>query len=88
MSKNVKYSLAGYSLPAEKIAMRYEQILEDGDDRFCDGEFHRHLKKYQGNDIFRPVYLRTANNLMELLMLIDAAEGFRTELIAVIPYFG
>lgn len=93
MSKNVKI-FAGRATHylAEKIAMRYgtdlgRVITVD----FCDGEFQPSFEEnIRGNDIFIvQSTFAPANNLMELLMLIDAARrASARNIIAVIPYFG
>jgi ribose-phosphate pyrophosphokinase len=93
MSKNVKI-FAGRATHylAEKIAMRYGTdlgriVTVD----FCDGEFQPSFEEnIRGNDIFIiQSTFAPANNLMELLMLIDAARrASARNIIAVIPYFG
>jgi ribose-phosphate pyrophosphokinase len=77
---------------AEKIARAYgtelgKVVVTD----FCDGEFQPSFEEnIRGNDIF--VVQSTfapASNLLELLMLIDAARrASARNIIAVIPYFG
>lgn len=93
MSKNVKI-FAGRATHylAEKIAMRYGTdlgtvVTVD----FCDGEFQPSFEEnIRGNDIFIvQSTFSPANNLLELLMLIDAARrASARNIIAVIPYFG
>jgi ribose-phosphate pyrophosphokinase len=93
MPKNVKIfsGRATYYL-AEKIAMSYgidlgRVVTID----FCDGEFQPSFEEnIRGNDIFIvQSTFAPANNLLELLMLIDAARrASARNIIAVIPYFG
>jgi ribose-phosphate pyrophosphokinase len=77
---------------AEKIARSYgielgTVIVTD----FCDGEFQPSFEEnIRGNDIFIvQSTFAPASNLLELLMLIDAARrASARNIIAVIPYFG
>jgi ribose-phosphate pyrophosphokinase len=77
---------------AEKIARSYgtelgKVIVTD----FCDGEFQPSFEEnIRGNDIFIvQSTFAPASNMMELLMLIDAARrASARNIIAVIPYFG
>jgi ribose-phosphate pyrophosphokinase len=77
---------------AEKIARSYGTelgtvIVTD----FCDGEFQPSFEEnIRGNDIFIvQSTFAPATNLLELLMLIDAARrASARNIIAVIPYFG
>ncbi|HTX89190.1 MAG TPA: ribose-phosphate pyrophosphokinase [Bacteroidales bacterium] len=77
---------------ATKIAQSYGAelgtvIVTD----FCDGEFQPSFEEnIRGNDIFIvQSTFAPANNLLELLMLIDAARrASARNIIAVIPYFG
>ncbi|MGE5423822.1 MAG: ribose-phosphate pyrophosphokinase [Syntrophothermus sp.] len=77
---------------AEKIAHSYgtelgRVVVTD----FCDGEFQPSFEEnIRGNDIFIvQSTFAPATNLLELLMLIDAARrASARNIIAVIPYFG
>jgi ribose-phosphate pyrophosphokinase len=77
---------------AEKIARSYGAelgtvVVTD----FCDGEFQPSFEEnIRGNDIFIvQSTFAPASNLLELLMLIDAARrASARNIIAVIPYFG
>jgi ribose-phosphate pyrophosphokinase len=77
---------------AEKIAQNYglelgKVVVTD----FCDGEFQPSFEEnIRGNDIFIvQSTFAPASNLLELLMLIDAARrASARNIIAVIPYFG
>ena len=77
---------------AEKIARSYGTelgtvVVTD----FCDGEFQPSFEEnIRGNDIFIvQSTFAPASNMMELLMLIDAARrASARNIIAVIPYFG
>ena len=77
---------------AEKIARSYGTelgtvVVTD----FCDGEFQPSFEEnIRGNDIFIvQSTFAPASNLLELLMLIDAARrASARNIIAVIPYFG
>ncbi len=77
---------------AERIAQSYgtelgKVIVTD----FCDGEFQPSFEEnIRGNDIFIvQSTFAPASNLLELLMLIDAARrASARNIIAVIPYFG
>lgn len=77
---------------AEKIAQSYGTelgtvVVTD----FCDGEFQPSFEEnIRGNDIFIvQSTFAPASNLLELLMLIDAARrASARNIIAVIPYFG
>lgn len=76
----------------DKIATAYGQNLGDVTvSRFSDGEFQPTLNEsVRGCDVF--IIQSTfppADNLMELLMLIDAAKRASAhKVVAVIPYFG
>ncbi|GAB2705107.1 ribose-phosphate pyrophosphokinase [Mucilaginibacter koreensis] len=77
---------------AGKIASSYGRDLGDMTiSRFSDGEFQPHINEsVRGCDIF---FIQSTNpptdNLMELLMMIDAARRASAHYItAVIPYFG
>jgi len=77
---------------AEKIAATYGKELGDvAISRFSDGEFQPHFNEsVRGCDIFliQSTY-QPSDNLMELLLMIDAAKRASAHYItAVIPYFG
>ena len=77
---------------AEKIADYYGQPLSRIQiDRFSDGEFQPNiLESVRGNYVFliQSTYF-PSDNLMELLLMIDAAKRASASYItAVIPYFG
>src|SRR5689334_16482625 len=77
---------------AAKIAQAYGKELGDiAVSRFSDGEFQPHFNEtVRGCDVF--LIQRThqpTDNLMELLMMIDAARRASSHYVtAVIPYFG
>jgi ribose-phosphate pyrophosphokinase len=77
---------------AEKIAISYGQKLGEVQVTvFSDGEFTTSFEEnLRGNDVF--IIQSTfppAENLLELLMLVDAAKrASARHIIAVIPYFG
>jgi ribose-phosphate pyrophosphokinase len=77
---------------AEKIAQSYGTELGKAVvTEFCDGEFQPSFEEnIRGNDIFIvQSTFAPASNLLELLMLIDAARrASARNIIAVIPYFG
>ncbi|NNF01280.1 MAG: ribose-phosphate pyrophosphokinase [Bacteroidia bacterium] len=77
---------------AERIADSYGTKLGDVDvSRFSDGEFSPHFEEsVRGCDVFLiQSTFAPSNNLMELLMMIDAAKRASAHYItAVIPYFG
>jgi ribose-phosphate pyrophosphokinase len=77
---------------AEKIARSYGTELGTVVvTEFCDGEFQPSFEEnIRGNDIFIvQSTFAPASNLLELLMLIDAARrASARNIIAVIPYFG
>lgn len=77
---------------AEKIAVSYGQKLGSTTlSRFSDGEFQPSIdESVRGCDIFIiQSTMPPADNLMELLMLIDAAQRASAhKVVAVIPYFG
>lgn len=85
---------SGRAMPelAQKIAESYGTklgtvVITD----FCDGEFQPSFEEnIRGNDIFIvQSTFAPANNILELLMLIDAARrASARNIIAVIPYFG
>ncbi|MBE7178211.1 MAG: ribose-phosphate pyrophosphokinase [Mucilaginibacter polytrichastri] len=77
---------------AEKIAATYgKELGEVIISRFSDGEFQPHFNEsVRGCDIFliQSTY-QPSDNLMELLLMIDAAKRASAHYItAVIPYFG
>ncbi|MEO8886084.1 MAG: ribose-phosphate pyrophosphokinase [Mucilaginibacter sp.] len=77
---------------AEKIAHAYGQELGDmAVSRFSDGEYQPHFNEsVRGCDVFliQSTHQPT-DNLMELLMMIDAARRASAHYVnAVIPYFG
>ncbi|MBI1306493.1 MAG: ribose-phosphate diphosphokinase [Bacteroidetes bacterium] len=77
---------------AEKISLSYGQPLGDVTvPRFSDGEFQPSIdESVRGCDVF---FIQSTNppgdNLLELLLLIDAAKRASAHMVvAVIPYFG
>ncbi len=77
---------------AEDIAKCFgKKLLNVKINIFCDGEFQPSFEEtIRGNNLFiiQSTYAPT-DNIMELLMLIDAAKRASAEhIIAVIPYFG
>ena len=83
---------SGTKVLSEKIAKSYGRPLGDLVlDRFSDGEFQPHFNEsVRGCDIFLIQSTCQPNdNLMELLLMIDAARRASAHYItAVIPYFG
>jgi ribose-phosphate pyrophosphokinase len=86
------FSGSGSTALAEAIAAKYgKQLGEVVLSRFSDGEFQPHLNEsVRGSDVF---LIQSTNpptdNLMELLMMIDAARRASAHYVtAVIPYFG
>lgn len=86
------FSGSGTTELAEKIAKKYGHELGDVVlSRFSDGEFQPHFNEsVRGCDVF---LIQSTNpptdNLMELLMMIDAARRASAHYVtAVIPYFG
>lgn len=77
---------------AEKIAASYGQNLGNVViTQFADGEFQTCLEDtVRGNDVFIiQSTFAPADNMMELLLMIDAAKRASADrIIAVIPYFG
>jgi ribose-phosphate pyrophosphokinase len=77
---------------AEKIAQSYgTELGKVVVTEFCDGEFQPSFEEnIRGHDIFIvQSTFAPASNLLELLMLIDAARrASARNIIAVIPYFG
>lgn len=93
MSLNVKIASGRASkLLAEKIAKAYNQELVNVEMLvFSDGEFQpAYCENLRGSDVF--IIQSTfppADNLLELLYLIDAARrASANRIIAIIPYFG
>jgi ribose-phosphate pyrophosphokinase len=93
MPHNVKiFSGRATQYLAEKIALGYGTdlgtvVVTD----FCDGEFQPSFEEnIRGKDIFIvQSTFAPASNMLELLMLIDAARrASARNIIAVIPYFG
>jgi ribose-phosphate pyrophosphokinase len=93
MPQNVKiFSGRSTQYLAEKIALSYGTdlgtvVVTD----FCDGEFQPSFEEnIRGKDIFIvQSTFAPASNMLELLMLIDAARrASARNIIAVIPYFG
>ncbi|MBE7178694.1 MAG: ribose-phosphate pyrophosphokinase [Mucilaginibacter polytrichastri] len=83
---------SGSTALAEKIASTYgKELGEVVISRFSDGEFQPHFNEsVRGCDIFliQSTY-QPSDNLMELLLMIDAARRASAHYItAVIPYFG
>ena len=93
MSGKVKILSCSNSKPlAEKIAESYGQKLAECElQKFSDGEFQVSIKEtVRGCEVF---IIKTttppSDNLMELLLMIDAAKrASASRIIAVIPYFG
>ncbi len=86
---------AGNAIPelAKSIASRLYTKLGDATvDRFSDGEVHVQINEYvRGCDIFviQSTCAPTNDNLMELLIMIDAMRRASAgRITAVIPYFG
>ncbi len=77
---------------AEKIAESYGKPLgKEIIERFADGELQPSYEEtLRGNDVFIiQSTIAPADNLMELLLMIDAAKrASARQVIAVIPYFG
>jgi ribose-phosphate pyrophosphokinase len=75
-----------------KIVRAYGQELGNmKNSRFSDGEFQiSYEESIRGNDVFLiQSTMPPADNLMELLLMIDAAKrASANKIIAVIPYFG
>src|ERR1700742_762739 len=86
------FSGSGSTELAKKIADAYGRDLGDSAlSRFSDGEFQPHFNEsVRGCDVFliQSTHQPT-DNLMELLMMIDAARRASAHYVnAVIPYFG
>lgn len=77
---------------AERIALHYGQPLGDvAVEKFSDGEISPHfMESVRGCDVFLvQSTFSPSDNLMELLLLIDAAKrASANNVIAVVPYFG
>ncbi len=77
---------------AEKIAQAYGQSLgEVAIEKFSDGELSTHfMESVRGCDVFLiQSTFSPSDNLMELLLLIDAAKrASAANVTAVVPYFG
>lgn len=77
---------------SEKIAESYGKPLgKELIQRFADGEFQPSYEEtLRGNDVFIiQSTIPPADNLMELLLMIDAARrASARQVVAVIPYFG
>ncbi len=77
---------------SEKIAESYGKPLgKELIQRFADGEFQPSYEEtLRGNDVFIiQSTIAPADNLMELLLMIDAARrASARQVVAVIPYFG
>ena len=93
MSSNVKIfsGRASHKL-AESIASSYGSTLgEVSFNSFSDGEFQPSFEEtVRGSDIFIiQSTIPPADNLMELLLMVDAAKrASANSIVAVIPYFG
>lgn len=93
MSKRVKFFTGtSHRALAENIALAYGSNLGDVNiTRFSDGEFTIYFNEtVRGQDVFliQPT-TPPSDNLMELLLMIDAARrASARKIIAVIPYFG
>jgi ribose-phosphate pyrophosphokinase len=76
----------------KRIAQEFGQELGDVKfSRFSDGEFQiSYEESIRGNDVFIiQSTMPPADNIMELLLMIDAAKrASANKIIAVIPYFG
>ncbi len=93
MSDQVKILSCSNAQPlAEKIAKAYGHPLAESElQKFSDGEFQVSIKEtVRGCEVF--IIQSTSpptDNLMELLLMIDAAKrASASRIIAVIPYFG
>jgi ribose-phosphate pyrophosphokinase len=86
------FSGSGTMVLSERIAKSYGRPLGDlALSRFSDGEFQPHFNEsVRGCDIFLiQSTCQPSDNLMELLLMIDAARRASAHYItAVIPYFG
>ena len=95
MSNRELHIFSGTANPslAEKIASYLKQDLGKVDvERFPDGEiFVQYQQNIRGDDVFiiQPTCNPTNENLMELLIMIDAARrASASRITAVMPYYG
>ena len=93
MARRVKIlSCSSSRILAEKIAKSYGQPLADCElQQFSDGEFQVSVNEtVRGCDVFIvQSTVPPADNLMELLLMIDAVKrASARRIIAVVPYFG
>ena len=93
MARRVKIlSCSSSRVLAEKIAKSYGQPLADCElQQFSDGEFQVSVNEtVRGCDVFIvQSTVPPADNLMELLLMIDAVKrASARRIIAVVPYFG
>lgn len=93
MSSSVKvFACQASQHLGKKIAQEFGQELGDVKfQRFSDGEFQiSYEESIRGNDVFIiQSTMPPADNIMELLLMIDAAKrASANKIIAVIPYFG
>ena len=93
MTSNVKiFSGRATQTLAESIAASYGSTLgEVSFNRFSDGEFQPSFEEtVRGSDIFIiQSTIPPADNLMELLLMVDAAKrASANSIVAVLPYFG
>jgi len=93
MNSNLKiFSCTSSSYLGQKISESYGQPLgKSFVDRFSDGEFQPgYLETVRGNYVFIvQSTFQPSDNLMELLLMIDAARRASAyKIIAVIPYMG
>jgi ribose-phosphate pyrophosphokinase len=93
MARRVKIlSCSSSRVLAEKIAKSYGQPLADCElQQFSDGEFQVSVNEtVRGCDVFIvQSTIPPADNLMELLLMIDAVKrASARRIIAVVPYFG
>lgn len=88
----VLFSCRASKYLAEKIAEVYEKPLRESIClQYADGEFQPSLEEgVRGKDVFIiQSTFAPADNVMELLMMVDAAKRASAKsIIAVIPYFG
>jgi ribose-phosphate pyrophosphokinase len=93
MSSSVKiFAGSASELLGAKIARAFGQELGNVKrSRFSDGEFQiSYEESIRGNDVFIvQSTMPPADNLMELLLMVDAAKrASANKIVAVIPYFG
>lgn len=88
----VLFSCRASKYLAEKVAEVYEKPLSESIClQYADGEFQPSLEEgVRGKDVFIiQSTFAPADNIMELLMMVDAAKRASAKsIIAVIPYFG